>query len=168
MFLTGVRLRENDHTRRIAVQEVAPSDRTDLALGKESRGRDGTEPLLHGPAIVMGVAKESLSTPATAEQESPEWGGVMLRSIRSQANVQVVACRLCIAKVELYGLAFLNNISDRNGSGLLIRSNEVPNEEVSPLEMTALFIDDDAQVQRAVRIAALGTLHGFEDILEPF
>jgi hypothetical protein len=92
----------------------------------------------------------------------------MLRSIRSQTNVQVVACRLRIAKVELYGLAFLNNVSNRNSSGLLIRSNEVPNEEVASIEMTALFIDHDAQMQRTVRIAALGAPHGFKDILEPF
>ncbi len=144
MFLAGVRLGENDHTRCIAVQEVAPSDRADLALRKESRRRDGAEPFLHSPAIVMGVAEESLSTPATAEQESPEWRTLVLCSIRSQKNVQVVACRLRIAKVELYGLAFLNDVSDRNGSGLLIRSNEVPNEEVASLEMTAVFINDDA------------------------
>lgn len=144
MFLAGVRLGENDHTRCVAVQEVAPSDLTDLALGKESRRRDGAEPLLHDPAIVMGLAEESLSTPATAEQEGPEWGTLVLRSIRSQEKVQVVACRLRIAKVELHGLAFLNDVSDRDGSGLLIRSDEVPNEEVAPLEMTPVLIDHDA------------------------
>ncbi len=150
------------------MQEVAPSDRTNLALGKESRRRDRTETLLHDSAIVMGLAEESLSTPATAEQEGPEWGTLVLRSIRSQAKVQVVACRLRIAKVELHGLAFLNDVSDRDGSGLLIRSDEVPNEEVAPLEMTPVLINHDAQMQRAVRIAALGSPHGFEDVLEPF
>ena len=126
------------------MQEVAPSDRADLALGKESRRRDGAEPLLHDPAIVMGLAEEPLSTPATAEQESPEWGILVFCSIRSQEKVQVVACRLRIAKVELHGLAFLNDVSDRNGSGLLIRSDEVPDEEVAPLEMTPVLIDHDA------------------------
>ena len=168
MFLAGVRLGENDHTRCVAVQEVAPSDRADFALGKESRGRDGAEPLLHDPAIVMGLAEESLSTPATAEQEGPEWGTLVRRSIRSQEKMQVVACRLRVAKVELHGLAFLNDVSDRDGSGLLIRSDEVPNEEVAPLEMTSVLIDHDAQMQRAVGIAALGSPHGFEDVLEPF
>jgi len=146
MFLAGVRLGENDYTRCVAVQEVAPSDPTDLALGKESRRRDGTEPLLHNPAIVMGLAEESLSTPATAEQEGPEWRTLVLRSIRSQANVQVVACRLRVAKVELHGLAFPNDVSDRHSSGLLIRSDEVPNEEVAPLEMTPVLIDHDANM----------------------
>ena len=168
LFFTGVRLGEDDHTRRIAVQEVAPSDRTDFALGKKSRGRDGTEPLLHGSAIVIGVAEESLSTPATAEHERSEWRVFVLRSLCSQAKVQVVACRLCIAKVELDGLAFLNHISDRDRSGLLIRSNEVPNEEVTPLEMTPMLIDHNAQMQCAVGIASLGSPQGFEDVLEPF
>src|SRR5882672_12070089 len=91
----------------------------------------------------MGLAEESLSTPATAEQEGPEWGTLVLRSIRSQAKVQVVACRLRIAKVELYGLAFLNDVSDRDGSGLLIRSDEVPNEEVAPLEMAPVLRSEE-------------------------
>ena len=145
-FLAGVRLGENDHTRCVSVQEVAHSNRTDLALGKESRCRDGAEPLLHGPAIVMGLAKESLPTPTTAEQEGSEWRTLVLRSIRSQTKVQVVACRLRIAKVELHGLAFLNDVSDCDGSGLLIRADKVPNEEVAPLEMTAVLIDHDAQM----------------------
>ena len=168
MFLAGVKLGENDHTRRVAVQEVAPPDRTNLALGKESRRGDGAKPLLHDPAIVMGLAEESLSTPATAEQEGPEWRTLVRRSIRSQEKVQVVACRLRVAEVELHGLAFLNDVSDRDGPGLLIRSDEVPNEEVAPLEMTPVLIDHDAQVQRAVGIAALGSSQGFEDVLEPF
>jgi len=70
--------------------------------------------------------------------------------------------------VELDGLTFLNHVSDGDGSCLLIRSNEVPNEEVAPLEMTPVLVDHNAQMQCAVRIAALGSLHGFEDILEPF
>jgi len=168
MFLAGVGLRENDHTRSIAVQEVASSNRTDLALGKEPRRRDRAEPLLHDPAIVMGLAEESLPTPATAEQEGPEWRTPVCRSIRSQEKVQVVACRLRIAEVELHGLAFLNDVSDRDGSGLLIRSDEVPNKEVASLEMTLMLIDHDSQVQRAVGIAALGSSQRLEDVLEPF
>lgn len=139
------------------MQKVAPSNRTNLALGKESCRRDGAEPLLHDPAIVMGVAEESLSTPATTEQEGSEWGTLVLRSFRSQKKVKVFACRLRITEVELHGLAFLNDVSDRDSPGLLIRSDEVPNEEVAPLEMTPVLIDHDAQVQRAVGIAALGS-----------
>jgi hypothetical protein len=116
----------------------------------------------------MGLAKESLSTPATAEQEGPERGILVRRSIRGQEKVQVVARRLRVAKVELHGLAFLNDVSDRNGPGLLIRSNEVPNEEIAALEMTPVLIDHDAQVQRAVSIAALGSSQRLEDVLEPF
>jgi hypothetical protein len=57
--------------------------------------------------------------------------------------------------VELHGLAFLNDVSDRNGSSLLIRSDQVPDEEVSSLEMAPMLVDHDAQMQRAVGIAAL-------------
>jgi hypothetical protein len=70
--------------------------------------------------------------------------------------------------VELHGLAFLNDVANRDGSGLLIRSDEVPNEEVASLEMTPMLIDHDSQVQRAVGIAALGSSQRLEDVLEPF
>src|SRR4029079_6898997 len=66
-FLARVRLGKNNHTRCVAVKEIAPSDRTNLTLGKKSCHGDRAEPLLQDPAIVMGSAKESLPTPATAE-----------------------------------------------------------------------------------------------------
>ena len=79
MLRTGIRLGENNHTRCVAMQEIATSDRAELALRKESRCRDGTKPFLHGSAIVMGLVEESLSTPATAEHKSPERGALVLR-----------------------------------------------------------------------------------------
>ena len=57
LLLSGIRLGENDDTRCIAVQEVSSSDRTDLALGKESRRWNRTKPLLHDPDVMMGLAK---------------------------------------------------------------------------------------------------------------
>lgn len=168
MFFPRLGLGENDHTRRVAVQKVAPSNRTDLTLGKESRRRDGAEPLLHDSAIVIGLAEESLSPPATTEQEGSERWTLVRRSIRSQEKVQVVTSGFRIAEVELHGLALLNDVSDRDGPGLLIRSDEVPDKEVAALEMTPVLIDHDSQVQRAVGIAALGSSQGFEDVLESF
>ena len=87
MFLAGVGLGENDHTRCVAMQEVSSPDLANLALGKKTRRRDRPEPLLHNPAIVVGLTEESLSTPATAEQKSPEWGTLVRGSIRSQKNM---------------------------------------------------------------------------------
>ena len=150
------------------MQKVSSPDWTDLTLSKESRSRDGTESFLHDSAVVMRLTEESLSSPATTEQKSPERRAFVFHSLRSQENVQIIACRLRVAKVELHGLAFLNDISDRNSSGLLIRSDQIPNEEIPALEMIPVLIDHDAQMQRAVRIAALGSPHGFKDILEPF
>ena len=146
MRLTGVRFRENDHAGRVAVQKIAPPDRTNLSLREKSSRRERPEALLHDPTIVMGLAKESLSTPATTEQEGSKRGILVLRSIRSQEKVQVVAGRFGIAEMELHGLAFLNDISDGDSPGLLIRSDEVTNEEVATLEMTLMLIDDDAKV----------------------
>ena len=69
------------------MQEIALSDRTDFALGKESRRRDRTKPLLHHSDIVMRLTEEPLSASATAEQQSSEWRNSVRRSIRSQKYV---------------------------------------------------------------------------------
>jgi hypothetical protein len=90
--LAGVRIGKNNHTRRVTMQKVSTTDRTDLALSKESRSRDGAEPLLHDPAVVMRLAEESLSSPATTEQKGPERRAFVFHSLRSQKNVQIVAC----------------------------------------------------------------------------
>jgi hypothetical protein len=70
--------------------------------------------------------------------------------------------------MELHSLAFLNDISNRHGSGLLVCADEVSNEEVSPFEMTPVLIDHDSQMQCAMSISAMGSSQGFKDVLEPF
>ena len=146
MWRTEVRFREDDHAGRVAVQEIASPDRTNLTLREKTSRRERPEALLHDATIVMGLAKEALSTPATTEQEGSERGILVLRSIRSQEKVQVVAGRFCIAEMKLYGLAFLNDISDSDSPGLLICSDEVTNKEVASLEVALVLIDDDAKV----------------------
>jgi hypothetical protein len=126
-------------------------------LGEKSCCRDGAESLLYDADIVMGVAEESLSSPATAEQQGSERRIHVFRSVRSQEKMQVVACRLRIAQVELHSLALLNDVSDCYGSGLLVCPDEVSNEEVSSLEMTPVFNDHDSQVQCAMSVSSMGS-----------
>ncbi len=80
-------LRENDHACRIAVQKIAPTNRTDFALGKKPCGWNWAEALLHDPAIMVGLAEESLTAPATTEQKGPEGRTLVFRAIRSQEKV---------------------------------------------------------------------------------
>src|ERR1041385_5491098 len=67
--------------------------------------------------------------------------------------------------MELYGLPFLHNIADRNGSGLLIRSDEIPNEKVAPPEMTGGPIHPDPQMHPQLRLPALRFAKRFKDVL---
>ena len=146
MWRTGIRFGEDDHAGRVAMQEIAPPDRTDLSLREESSRGERPETLLHDSTIVMGLAKEALSTPATTEQEGSKRRVLVLRAIRSQENVQVVAGRFGIAEMKLHSLPFLNDVSDGDSPSLLIRTDEVTNEKVAPLKMTLVLIDDDAKV----------------------
>ena len=61
------RSEKRTHTRRVAVQKVAVSDRANLALREESRNRDGSKSFLHRSGIMVRLAEESLSPAATAE-----------------------------------------------------------------------------------------------------
>ena len=69
--------------------------------------------------------------------------------------------------MELDSLAFLHNVPDRDRSGLLIRSDKIPNKEVAPLEMASMLIDHNAKMQCAVGIASMGPSQRLEDILQP-
>ncbi len=72
-FLAGVWFRENDHACCVTMQEVTPSDRANLALCKKPGCWNRTEPFLHDPDIVMGLAEESFPSSTTAEQECSKW-----------------------------------------------------------------------------------------------
>ena len=62
-----IRLREEGDACRIAVEEVSPSYRADLALGKEPGDRNRSHAFLHYSAVMMGVAKEAFASSAAAE-----------------------------------------------------------------------------------------------------
>jgi len=68
--------------------------------------------------------------------------------------------------VELDGLAFPYNVPNRHGSGLLIRSDQIPDEEVASLEMAPLLIDHNAKMQGVMRIASVRPSQRLKYILE--
>lgn len=131
------------------MQEVAPSDGTDLALGKKSRRRNGPEPLSHDPAIMMGVTEESLPTPATAEQAGiarrfvafelvekavPRHGFRILDPAASQPIGDVTSGNLSPILQKGIGLGYVPARFAEPGTSLLIeiRSKSIPARVVKP------------------------------------
>jgi hypothetical protein len=68
--------------------------------------------------------------------------------------------------MKLDGLSLLNDIADGYRSCLLVRSDEIPDKEIASLEMTPMFVDHDADVQRSMGLSALGCLERLKGILE--
>ena len=77
----------------------------------------------------------------------------MYRAILGEQDLQVLARGYAVAKLKLNGLAFFNNIADRDCAGLLIRANQVPNEKVSSFKVISVLINDDTEVESQVCIS---------------
>jgi hypothetical protein len=67
-------------------------------------------------------------------------------TICRKEDLQVFTGRFAVAEMKLYRLAFFHNVTDRNGSGLLIRAHEVSHKKVSALEPVSVLINDDAEM----------------------
>ena len=68
-------------------------------------------------------------------------------AILGKKNLQIFAGGSAVAKLKLDGLAFLNNIADRDGASLLICADQVSNEKVPALELIPVLIDDDTEME---------------------
>jgi hypothetical protein len=90
----------------------------------------------------------------------------MLGAIRSKQNMQVVARRFGITKLELNRLAFLDEIADCNRSCFLIGSHQIPHQKVTAFKSAAMFVDGYPNVQGPMRITATGSFERFKHFLE--
>ena len=71
-----------------------------------------------------------------------------------EQHAQVLVGGLSIPDLKLYGLSLLNDVSDDDGSGLLVRSEKVADQEVTSCELSPLLIHRDPDMQGAL---SLGT-----------
>ena len=53
------------------MEEIFSADGSDLALSKESRDGDLSQPFLHDGAVMMAVSEESFPAPAATEKQRP-------------------------------------------------------------------------------------------------
>ena len=74
----------------------------------------------------------------------------MPESVGCNLETQVLARRVCITDMELNGLSRLEHLADGQTPGAAVRAEEVPHQEVSPLESVAVLVDDDTEVEGAL------------------
>ena len=91
----------------------------------------------------------------------------MLGAVGGEEDMQIVARRFCVTKLELNGLTFLHRITDGDPSALLVRSDQIAHEKITAVETALVLIDGNTDVQSPVRIPALGTFEGFKYGLQP-
>lgn len=167
-LLAKVRLRENRYARGIPVEKIPSSDWADFALGEETCHGNPPHPFLYHAAIMVGLAEESFSPSAAAKQEGSQRLVLVLGTVGSEEYLQVFAGRLRVAQMKLEGLTLLNDVTDGDGAGLLVRSDEIAYKEIAPLEAASMFIDDKADMQRPMGISPLRAVQRLECVLEAF
>jgi hypothetical protein len=126
-----------------------------------------SKPLVDHAAVVMRAAKQSLPTSTAAEEQRAQRRGTVYCTILREQDLQILTRGFAVTKLKLDGLALLNNIADRNSAGLLICTDQVPNEKVSSFELIPMLIDDDTEMESQVCVSPVCVLERFEDILEP-
>ena len=80
--------------------------------------------------------------------------------------MEILVGGLRIADLELNGLSFLDDVSDDNGSGLLVGSNQIADEKIPPGELRALFIHGNADMERPLCLGAFIRAELSEDRLQ--
>jgi len=145
-----VRLREQRDAGGIAVEEVAPAHRADFPLGEEPGSRNLAGPLLEDGHIVMRPPEQSAASPATTEHERAQGRLLMSDPLRRQQHMEVLRRGLGIPQMKLDCLPFPDYIADGQAARPLIRTDQIPHQEIAPLEAIVLLVDHHADVQGAL------------------
>jgi hypothetical protein len=87
----------------------------------------------------------------------------MRGSVCGQEHIQIFTGRFRITHMELYGLALLHDLTDRNRAGRLVGPQQIPNQKIASLEPVAVLIDDNPKVERPMGSASVFLPQRFED-----
>ena len=134
------------------MHKVPIPDRADFSLGKEARHGDRAELFRHRGGIVVRPSEEALASTATAEHERAERGAIPAGPVCSKEGRQIFAGRVRVAEMKLDRLPFLHDIADRHGPRAAIRTEQVPNKKITPFKAIPMFVDHNAEMQRALPI----------------
>src|SRR5687767_6556680 len=138
-----------------------------FALREEAGHRNPSQSFLHDRAVMVGAPEQAFTAPTAAEEQSPERGMTMFGAIRGKQDVQVVAGGFGVAKLELHGLAFLDEIANRESASFLIRSDEIAHEKISAFEAAPMLIHGYADMQGTMGIPTLRPFQRLEHLLQP-
>src|SRR5438552_1993464 len=134
--MTSGRLRgEDDQRSRVGVEEIPAADRRQLAVAEESGQRERAKVLANQPDVVVRDAVESAPAPGAieiaAEGRTPSAEGARHAG---QRDLEIVARRFGVAKLELDGLADAHGVAHGQSAGGLVGADEIADEEIAALE----------------------------------
>jgi hypothetical protein len=137
------------------MEKIAAAYRSDLALREKSCERDRSQPFRHRLRVMIYASEQALPASTATEHQCAESGIAMDGPIGCEQEVQIVARRSRVTQMELDGLAFLDHVPDRDGASLVIGSDEIADQKISPFKASALLVDDNADVQGSVGSATV-------------
>jgi hypothetical protein len=129
------------------MNEILSAHRSELPHGEEAseRYRAGFGP--HGTGIVMRLGKQPCPSAIAGEHKGTGRALFMSRDIAVQQRMQVFVGRRRVPNVELDGLPDADIIRNGQGAAVAVQSQDVSNQEIAPLKLALMLVDDPADVQ---------------------
>ena len=132
---------EEAEAGREAVDEVVPSDRTDLSVAEKSGDGNRSYGCLNCPDVVMGLSIEIFS-PAQTTEEKPTGRRGFNEGFRLffQQMLEIFPGGVGVPDLELHRLSDGDPVADGNRSRIRINADEIPDEEIASAKFFFLLI----------------------------
>ena len=89
-ILLAVAFGEERETRRVTMEKVSSADRADFALREKPGEWNRAQPCRRSPGIMVGLTKEALASPATAEHQRTKRRLAMPCMIRHKQGIELL------------------------------------------------------------------------------
>jgi hypothetical protein len=89
-ILLAVAFGEERETRRVTMEKVSSADRADFALREKPGEWNRAQPCRRSPGIMVGLTKEALASPATAEHQRTKRRLAMPCMIRRKQGIELL------------------------------------------------------------------------------
>src|SRR5205085_1503852 len=142
-------------------------DRAQFALREEAGERYSAGRSTNRAGIMMRLGKQARAPTVAGKHQRSARTPLVGSDIRLQQRLQILVRGVGIANVELDRLTHPNVVGDREGAALALQSHDVADQEIAPLKLALVFIDDAAYVQPCLEQLAIVRAQLLPELLQP-
>lgn len=149
------------------MQDVPPSDWTDLSRAEEACDGDFGMRLLEHRDVVIRCTEEASAPSVAGEEECTFRPAARRQGAGFEQPAQVLVGAAGIPEVELHRCPDGDDVADGDGAVLLVDAEQVTDPEVSLAEVGPRLVDDDPDLQAALGELPARIVKGAEGVYEP-